>query len=173
MLAPFALETERLLLRESRVEDAHALFAMNAHPEVQRYTGEPPPESVEVMAKLIVNYQDYQDRGYGRLSCVLKSTSEVIGFCGLKKLPELGGAVDLGYRLTPESWGKGLATEASRACVAHGFETLALERIIGLVYPQNLASIRVLEKVGMRFDGEVEYLGDRAHQYSVRPSSDD
>ncbi len=167
MNAPFALETDRLLLRESVVEDAPALFAMNAHPQVQRYTGEPPPESVEVMAKLIANYPHYKDRGYGRLSCVLKATSEVIGFCGLKKLPELGGAVDVGYRLRPESWGKGLATEAARACVEHGFEALKLARIIGLVDPENLASARVLEKVGMRFDGEVVYLGDRAHQYSA------
>jgi RimJ/RimL family protein N-acetyltransferase len=91
----------------------------------------------------------------------------VIGFCGLKYLEDLN-AVDVGYRFLPEYWGRGLATEACLASVTFGFEVLKLDRIIGLVLPDNVASIRVLEKVGMRSAGEVTYDGHRVLRYSIR-----
>lgn len=101
----------------------------------------------------------------------MKGEGRIIGFCGLKRLPDLD-AVDLGYRLLPEYWGRGLATEAARASVEFGFGTLRLERIIGLVLPENIGSIRVLEKVGMSFVGEVDYEGQGGVlEYAVtRPS---
>ena len=97
----------------------------------------------------------------------MKETQQVIGFCGLKYLTDLN-EVDVGYRFLPEFWGKGLATEACAASIEFGFDTLGLEKIIGLVLPPNTASIRVLEKVGMTSDGEFDYDGLRAIQFSVR-----
>ncbi|MHC4994631.1 MAG: GNAT family N-acetyltransferase [Planctomycetota bacterium] len=76
-------------------------------------------------------------------------------------------SVDLGYRFFSEYWGRGLATEAGLASVRFGFEVLSLERIIGLVMPDNTASIRVLEKVGMRFECEVEDEGDWVYRYAI------
>lgn len=148
------------------VDDADAFFALNSHPDVMRYTGEPPIASVEEARCAIEQYPDFDTVGFGRWACVLKETRTVIGFCGLKYLPDLD-AVDLGYRLLPEYWGMGLATEASHACVRFGFEVLNLERIIGLVLPENTASIRVLEKVGLRLDGDITIDGQRALQYSA------
>ena len=84
----------------------------------------------------------------------------------MKYLPELD-AVDVGYRFLPEYWGQGLATEACRASISFGFEELILNQIIGLVLAENIASIRVLEKVGMRFDGEVTYAGQTALRYEI------
>ncbi|MCB9853048.1 MAG: GNAT family N-acetyltransferase [Phycisphaerales bacterium] len=163
-------ETNRIKLRSMTADDAGAFFALNSHPDVMRYTGEQPLKSVEEARSAIERYPDFDTYGYGRWACVLKETQAVIGFCGLKYLEDLE-AVDLGYRFLPEYWGQGLATEASHASVRFGFETLNLDRIIGLVLPDNTASIRVLEKVGMRLDGEITLDGQQALQYSVRRPS--
>lgn len=159
--------TARLDHRAMREEDAEAFFALNSHPEVMRWTGEPPMESLEAARVALANYPDFETVGYGRWGCFLTGTQALIGFCGLKFLPELD-AVDVGYRFMPEHWGKGLATEACRASLAFGFDTLELEEIIGLVLPGNPASIRVLEKCGLHHDGELEYDGEPAQRYVIR-----
>lgn len=170
MTAVFELHTDRLRLRPMVVDDAPAFFALDSHPEVYRNTGEPPPGSVAQVEARIRDYPDYADRGYGRLACVLRETGEMIGFCGLKKLPELGGAVDLGYRLAPAHWGRGLATEAGHEVLRFGFDVLGLARVIGLVLPSNRRSVRVLEKLGMRREGEIEVYGELAEQYAMTPA---
>ncbi len=159
-------ETRRLRHRAFTVGDAEAFFALTSHPEVIRFTGEPPLPSVDAAREAIASYPDWDTVGYGRWASVLKETRAVIGFCGLKYLPKLD-AVDVGYRFLPEYWGRGLATEACRASLDFGFTTLRLEQIIGLVLPENAASIRVLEKVGMQADGEVVYDGESALRYSM------
>lgn len=160
MTKPFLVgpDTKRLSHRAMTVDDAVAFYALNSHPEVMRYTGEPPLQSVEEAREMIAAYPDFNTHGFGRWGCVLKETGAMIGFCGLKYLDELG-EVDVGFRFLPEYWGRGVATEACRACVELGFETMGLERTIALVLPENVASIRVLEKTGMRRDGEVSYEG--------------
>jgi [ribosomal protein S5]-alanine N-acetyltransferase len=80
------------------------------------------------------------------------------------------GEVDLGYRLMAAYWGQGLATEASRACVNHGFQTLGLKRIIGLVDPENIRSVRVLEKSGLIFERMIDYRCQRVAKYGTERS---
>lgn len=157
-------ETTRLLHRAFTVDDAAAFFALNGDPEVMRLTGEPLLASVEEARAAIAAYPDFETVGFGRWACVLRESGAVIGFCGLKLLPELD-EVDVGYRFLPEYWGQGLATEACRASLAYGFDVLGLTRIIALVLPVNGASIRVLEKVGMRPEGTMEYDGQQALRY--------
>lgn len=163
-------ETSRLQHRAFTIDDADVFFSLNSNPDVMRWTGEPPPASLEAGRDAIANYPDFEIHGYGRWACVLKDTSTVIGFCGLKYLPDLD-VVDVGYRFLPPYWGRGLATEACLASVAFGFETLKLREIVGFVIPDNLASIRVLEKVGMTFDGECDYDGIAAHRYRIRSAN--
>ncbi len=151
-------ETERLEHRAFRAEDAAALYALNGSPQVMRYTGEPVMASLEEAKRAIENYPDFDTFGFGRWACILKRNQEVIGFCGMKYLPDLK-AVDVGYRFLPEHWGQGLATEACRACLQFGFQTLKLPSIIALVLPKNAASIRVAEKAGMQLDGTFHYDG--------------
>lgn len=156
--------TDRLELRALTIDDADAFFAFNSNPEVMRLTGEPPLKSLQEAKDALNRYPDFDTVGYGRWGCVLKEERKVIGFCGLKYLADLG-AVDLGYRFLPEYWGRGLATEACLASVEFGFDVLKLDRIVGFVLPENAASIHVLEKVGMRLEGEIHYQGHRALQY--------
>ena len=132
-----------------------------------RFTGEPLLPSLDAAKQAIANYPDFDEVGYGRWACILKETQTIIGFCGLKYLPDLD-AVDVGYRFLPQYWGHGLATEACMASLDFGFTTLCLEQIIGLVLPNNPASIRVLEKAGMQSDGEFVYDGTLALRYIKR-----
>lgn len=144
------IETERLILRESIVADAPDLYEMNSDPEVLKYTGDVAFQSVAETEILIRNYKDYEKYGYGRWTTIVKATNEVIGYCGLKYLEDIS-ETDLGYRWKQKHWGKGYATEAGAACLKYGFKELGLQQIVAQVMEGNIASIRVLEKLGMSY----------------------
>lgn len=158
--------TERLMHREFNVDDAQSFFKLASDPVINRYTGETPLESLEAARLAIENYPDFKTIGFGRWACVLKATETVIGFCGLKYLQELD-EVDVGYRLMPDYWGQGLATEACQATIKFGFEVIGLEKIIGLVEPENHASIRVLEKCGLKGVENITFGGTPALKYTI------
>lgn len=162
--------TERLQMRAMSVDDAEAAFAFNSDPEVMRYTCEELWTSVEQARAFLAAYPDFDTVGYGRWAVVHREDARVIGFCGLKYLEDLN-EVDVGYRLLPAYWGRGLATEAVRATLDFGFETIGLARIIALVVPENLASRRVLEKCGLTLEGEIEYDGVAALRYVIEALS--
>jgi RimJ/RimL family protein N-acetyltransferase len=164
------LETDRLLLREFVEDDAESFFKLNTHPEVVRFVPDKPLLNVEQARQTLIDHPiaDYRRYGFGRGACILKSTGEQIGFAGLKYLDELG-EVDLAYRLLPAHWGQGLATEVALASVRYGFADLGLKRIIGLVMPKNIASLRVLEKTGLRYSGTVTLWGYTFSRYVINP----
>ena len=143
-------------------------YLMNLDPEVSRYTGDGGVVSKQEVERRIREdvMGDYQKHGFGRLAVGLKGGPRFIGFAGLKYLEDLK-EVDLGYRFIKDHWGKGYATEASHALVKFGFDQLKLERIIAMVLPDNLASIRVLEKTGMSYDKEIIEDGERVLLYCM------
>lgn len=157
MLSPdLYIETERLILRPFTLEDIEASYQMNLDAEVSKYTGDGGVVSKEEVERRIKEnvLGDYKKHGYGRLAVELKGESKFIGFAGLKYLEDLK-EVDLGYRFMKQYWGKGIATEAAKACLDLGFNKLGLSRVIGMVLPENGASIRVLEKLGFQFEKEM------------------
>ena len=162
------LETDRLLLREFVEDDAESFFKLNTDPEVMRFVPDKPLLNVEQARQTLIDHPiaDYRRYGFGRGACILKSTGEQIGFAGLKYLDELG-EVDVAYRLLPAHWGQGLATEVALASVRYGFAALGLKRIIGLVMPKNIASVRVLEKTGLRYSGTVTLWGHTFSRYVI------
>jgi RimJ/RimL family protein N-acetyltransferase len=176
MAGKFIVETERLLLREFDEGDAQAFYILGSDPAIIRYTGDPGGglASVEQALEILRSHPlaDYQKYGFGRWACVHKASGEVIGFAGLKYLDDLR-EVDIGYRLLPAYWGLGLATEASRAALNYGFTRLGLGRIIGLVVPDNRASVRVLEKLGLTFTRMVEFRGESVARYVIEAGPDD
>ena len=153
---PDSIHTERLLLRPFTLDDAAMYWPLVSLPEVLRYTGEQPIESIDEVRELLRArpLRDYSLHGYGRLACVEKSTGRLIGFSGLKYLADLQ-QVDIGYRFLPDCWGKGYASESAGAAMRHGRDVLGLDRIIGMVMPGNHASARVLTKLGMHRDGKI------------------
>lgn len=155
------------MLRQFAIEDAPALYDLNSDPEVMKYTGDFPFASVEEAEDFVSGYDHYRDYGYGRWSVILRETGEFIGWCGLK-LNELG-QVDIGFRFFRKHWGKGYATESARATLAYGFSELEMEEIIGRAAKANTASIRVLEKLGMKYWKEDSCKGiDESAYYRIK-----
>ena len=162
------LETDRLFLREYVEDDAEAFFRLNSDPEVLRFVPDKRLLDVEQARQILVDHPiaDYRKYGFGRGACILKSTGEQIGFAGLKYLEEFS-EVDVAFRLMRTHWGLGLATEAALASVRFGFADLGLNRIIGLAMPENIASLRVLEKTGLRLSGTARYWGRQVAKYVI------
>lgn len=144
------LETERLYLREMTPEDAESAYLLNLDPEVIRYTGDDPFKSIEEARAFLEKYDHYRKYGFGRWGVIAKETDEYLGWCGLKYTPELD-EFDIGYRFMKKFWGSGYATEAAQACLAYGFEQLQIPTIVGRAMPENGASVRVLEKIGLSY----------------------
>lgn len=148
------IETDRLILRTFTIEDAELVYELNKDPEITIYTGDPLRDiehAREVLEKSIL--PQYALYNHGRWAVLLKPSHEFLGWCGLKYRPELN-IIDLGYRFKRSAWGKGYATESANACLDYGFQKLGLERICAHAMPANIASVKVLEKIGMRFIGE-------------------
>ena len=162
------LTTDRLILRPFTIEDVPAQYEMNLDPEVSRYTGDGGVVGIDEIERRIKNdvLRDYKMHGYGRMVVVLKETGEIIGFCGLKYLSDLE-EVDLGYRFVQRQWGKGIATEASRAVLDYAWSDLGLNRVIAWVLPENQGSVRVLDKLGFHFEKALLEDGQVVHQYAI------
>lgn len=160
------LETNRLVMREFREEDAEGMYILNNDPEVVRYTGDDPFASVDDTRDFIRQYDAYEKFGRGRLTLILKETSEYLGWCGLKYDP-VSAETDLGFRLLKKFWNRGYATEASLRSIDHGFKDLKIEKIIGRAMRENTASIHVLKKTGMMFEKEFEAHGGICVQYCI------
>ena len=143
------IDTGRLLLRRFTLDDLPAFYHLASRPEIIRYAQSTPVASLEEARELMkaAPLRDYATHGYGRFACVWKETGEVIGFSGLKFVPEIGDT-ELGYRFFKEYWGKGLATEAGRASIEFARSDLGLTRLVAMVHPENVASAKVVEKLG-------------------------
>jgi ribosomal-protein-alanine N-acetyltransferase len=144
------LETPRLYLLEMTPDDAASAYLLNLDPEVIRYTGDDPFESIEEAKAFLESYSSYRTYGFGRWGVILKETDEYLGWCGLKYTPELD-EFDIGYRFMKKFWGNGYATEAAEACLEVGFNQFNMKTIVGRALPENGASIRVLEKIGLSY----------------------
>ncbi len=148
------IETKRLILRPFAEEDVGAYAAILAKPDVVRHLpgGEARAAQAEEGARVIVPAFAalwMSPPHYGPWAAVEKGTGCLLGHLGLRHLPDLGGETELLYMLDSTAWGAGLATEGARAACDFAFKDLNLPRLIAMVLPANMASIRVLEKIGM------------------------
>ena len=150
------LETERLLLRRFVDSDAEAFFRLNSEPDIVRFTARKPLAHVDEAKAVLASaaFRTDEQIGLGRFACGEKTTGQVIGLVGLKPPTELAH-VDMGFRFLKEVWGKGYATEAAAAIIQYAKATLLIERVIATVFPENIGSIRVLEKLGLTLTGIV------------------
>ena len=148
------LQTPHLILRPFTEADAPLIFALNSDSEVVKYLHEPVLQNEEQAAKILLDIilPQYKNN-LGRWAIHTKHNMDFIGWCGLKYRPELD-EIDLGYRLMQKAWGNGFATEAAQHTLDHGFKILHLKLITGRAHVENIASIKVLEKIGMNFIGE-------------------
>ncbi len=152
--AAVVLETERLVLRRLQRTDLEALYALYRDPVVRRYFPDGTrtlDETREELEWFLEGHPRHPELGLW--ATVERSTGAFLGRCGL--LPwtiDDTVEVEVAYLIDPARWGEGFATEAARAIVRHAHDALGLERLICFIDPENVASIRVAENVGMRFD---------------------
>jgi len=167
-----SLETERLLLRELLPTDDVGMFELDSNPQVHIYLGNKPVTSIEQVREAIANIrQQYLENGIGRWAVILKETNEFIGWSGLKLEKNVNGYqtfYDLGYRFIQKHWGKGYAYETAKAFVDFGFNDMKLEKINAYADFDNLASRRVLEKVGMHFVNAFDDEGTQEAWYEIK-----
>ncbi len=147
------LQTEQVVLRRFTEADADNLVALDSDPEVMRFlTGGTPTPREQIENDILPAFLRYYERGdrYGYWAAVEKSTGDFLGWFHFR--PSKGAGSDepeLGYRLHRSAWGKGYATEVSRTLVSKGFAELGVRRVVAPTYQENIASRRVMEKVGM------------------------
>jgi [ribosomal protein S5]-alanine N-acetyltransferase len=144
-------KTSRLLLRQFTGTDAPLVQQLNSNPNVLKYLDEPPLETAEQALHILntIILPQYKNN-LGRWAIHVKTTNEFIGWCGLKYRPELD-EIDLGYRLLQQHWGNGYAFEAAKHSLDYAFQQLHLKTIIGRAHIDNLASLKILEKIDMQF----------------------
>jgi RimJ/RimL family protein N-acetyltransferase len=150
------LETDRLVLREWTADDAEPFAALNADPEVTRHLAGPMTraESDAAVERIRGHWDTY---GYGLHAVELKADGRFVGFIGLAHHRALPDDVEIGWRLARDVWGRGLATEGALASRDAAFGVLGLARLVSLTTDENLASRRVMDKIGLRYDRHIAF----------------
>ena len=153
------IETERLVLRSFREDDVDAMAALFANPDFMRFSLGVYTERKQTVA-FIEKVTAWDRSGIpSQFAVVPRDADTVIGYCGFHHHPEVPGEVEIGYRLHPNYWNRGLITEAACAVRDHAFADLKLPRVISLVHPENVPSRRVAEKNGMKVENEITFRG--------------
>lgn len=155
-----SVETDRLVLRRWTLEDLDTLVRVFSKPEVWWFPFQRGLTAAETEAFLRRKLDDWDSRGWSQWAAVLKANRALIGFIGLAPpdfLPEVMPTVEVGFRLDPDYWGRGLATEGSRAALDFGFNVLDLGEIVSIYEPGNVASGRVMERLGMVHDRDTQH----------------
>lgn len=163
------IETSRLRLRCFVHDDYSDLHRLDSDPAVMRYVIPPrtPDETEAYLRKILENYQD--GSGLIRWNIGEKETGAFVGVIGLFRLED-DSDWEIGYRFFQNFWGKGYATEALRAVIDHAFDSRHVPRIVAVANPENQASYRVMEKVGMRFEKKAFYYGTDVVLYAIYPN---
>lgn len=167
------IETERLILRELCLSDDEGMFALDADPEVLKYLYLQPVTHIE-QSRQQINFirQQYIDNGIGRWAVIEKRSNEFVGWSGLKLIKDTinnrTNFYDIGYRLLPQYWGNGYATESAVAAVKYGFKVLQTDTLYGRCAVDNVASKKVLEKSGLYCLGQFDLNGIQHYWFEMK-----
>lgn len=158
----FELYTKRLTLRYFDLADDQALHeAVFSDSEVMRFGDG--PQSLEWTRAWIQTCQHdyYESQGYGPYAVIERNSELLIGYCGLFYFPDVNEQpeIEIGYRLARSAWGQGYATEAAITVRDYAFTTLRIARLISIIDPSNTGSVRVAEKLGMKYEQDVMFEG--------------
>jgi RimJ/RimL family protein N-acetyltransferase len=164
-----ALRTRRLALRAFRLDDFDDLCRLDGDARVMHYIGDGKPVGPKVVAGVLHRIIRYPAL-YPGLGCWHARRRDTGAFIGWFILKYCGDScdVEVGYRLLPDAWGQGFATEGAAMLLRYGFDTLELDRIIGVTHPDNVASQRVLMKAGLADAGWGRYYGRRLRLFAAR-----
>lgn len=157
------LETDRLIVRRLSPGDAEFILRLLNEPSWLRFIGDRGVRTLAEARAYILKgpVEMYSRLGFGLYLVELKEEGSPIGICGLIKRDSLED-VDIGFAFLPEYWGRGYAYEAASAVMAYGANVLGLRRIVAITSVDNDSSARLLEKLGLRFEGMLKLSGDSA-----------
>ncbi|MDG5472516.1 GNAT family protein [Jeotgalibacillus sp. ET6] len=148
------LETGKLRLRKVTNDDAHDLFVYLSDEKVVQHMGLPPAEEVQDALDEIKWYQSIFEEGTGiRWGITLENDGRVIGSCGFLNISSSHSRAEIGFEVSREYWGEGVAGEALKAVLAYGFHQRGFERIQALIEPANISSQKLVEKHGFKREG--------------------
>jgi ribosomal-protein-alanine N-acetyltransferase len=162
------LETSRLLLRRFTQDDLDALAELMSNAQFMRFsTGSFSRAQTEAFLERI--FAGYRDRQPSQFAVIHRADKKLIGYCGFfRQIVDDVEEIEIGYRLDSEYWNQGLATEAARAVRDHAFNDLELDHVISLIHPDNVASRRVAEKVGMIPEKKTTFKGFPTVVFGIR-----
>ena len=164
------IETERLLMRPPTRDDLPALIRLRSDEDVSRYLGGREMQTPELLDKRLDFYISCHARyGFAMGALISKADGEMIGWGGLQPLEETG-EIEVGYSFAKAHWGRGYATEMAAAWLRYGFETANLARIVAVAAPENTASRRVMEKLGMRYEKNERHYNSDCVFYAIARS---
>ena len=167
------LETTRLLIRPFEEADLEAFHVIFGDPEVMARIPSGVSQDLEHSRRRMQKMIDHQnEHGFSLWALIEKSSGELIGDCGIFYVEEVGPDIELAYHLAKSRWRMGYITEAAAECVRFGLEDLGIETIIGLTEPEHFVSRRVMEKVGMEYEGPAHHYGRDLVQYSISSLGD-
>ncbi len=157
------IETEHLLIRPCKEDDIPAYADIVADHEVMRYIGPGTPLGPDLARRsLLLNIEQYDKTGWSRCIVVNRESRELMGVCGFA---DYNNELDFGWRYGTQFWGKVYATEAATAVLKLGIEKFRFPRIVCIAHIRNIASIKVIEKIGMDYEKDIAINDVRAHQY--------
>ena len=157
------LETARMMLRRLTESDADNLFDLDSDPVVMQFlTGGVPNTRAFIVEKTLPRFLAYYDRydDFGLWAAIEKTSADFMGWFHFRPYKENHEETELGYRIKKTYWGRGFATEGSRALINKGFRELAVPKVVATTMSLNVRSRRVMEKVGLQFEREFVYSGD-------------
>jgi RimJ/RimL family protein N-acetyltransferase len=159
METPIICETPRLILRQFSESDVEPLLSFLGDPEVMRFSIRGPATREDIQTRYLPGcFKRYSRDGLGQWAVIRKSDGLCAGECGICVQEVEGeGEFEISYRMRRDCWGIGLATEAARACRDYGFKQARLRRLISIIEPENAASIRVAEKMGMTLEKSASF----------------
>ncbi len=162
------LETERLILRSFREDDVDSMAELFANPHFMRFSLGVFTERKQTFA-FVQKVMDWDRAGIpSQFAIVPRREDAIIGYCGFFYHPEHAiEDIEIGYRLHPDYWNRGLITEAARAVRDHGFRDWKLARVISLIHPENIPSCRVAEKNGMTVEKKITFRGFPTLVYAI------
>jgi ribosomal-protein-alanine N-acetyltransferase len=162
------LKTPRLILRKFVRDDLDALASIFADPQVMYFSANGVRTKAETETWIENTISSYQTEGFGLYAAIEREHLQLIGFCGLLVWSIDGlREIEIGYRFTPSYWGKGLATEAAIAVRDYGFEKLEFSSLITIIQPDNIRSVRVAEKLGMKYEKNFIFMGLQVNLYRI------
>ncbi|NES78801.1 MULTISPECIES: GNAT family N-acetyltransferase [Okeania] len=165
------LETQRLILRDFHQQYLYQLAPILANSKVMKFSHTGILSPLQTKEKIHSFINSYKKNRFEKWAVILKETNKLIGYCGIA-IEEIDKVheQEIGYRFAPEFWGNGLATEAALATIQYAFKQLKFPYILGIVERENIASVKVLEKLGMRYENQTIFHGIKMDIYRLNAS---